>query len=453
VSSAGVEAVELAASAGLMLDDWQQFALTQMLGERADGMWAAFECALIVPRQNGKGSILEARELAGLFLFDEQLILHSAHEFKTAAEAFRRVLSLVENTDDLRKRVRKVRTSHGDEGIELLTGQRLRFVARSTGSGRGFSGDCVILDEAYALGEAALGALLPTLSARPNPQLIYTSSAGHTNSDVLRSVRDRGVKGDDKHLAYLEWSADPTLDMDDREGWFEANPGMGIRISEDHVEREFAALTEGEFKRERLGIWDEAAGADGAMVLDAWLGCFDAASRPLDPVAFAVDVSPEGSSAICSAGARSDGLLHVEIVEHRPGTAWVASRLTDLVRRWSPSVIVLDAGSPAGALLPELDRVGVQVTKVAGREVAQAAVAFASHVNQGQLRHTDQPALNAAVAAAKRRMVGDLWAFGRRGSFVDISPLVAASLAAWGHELNVGREPQIIDIWSMEDDE
>lgn len=82
VSSAGTEAIELASSAGLHLDDWQQFALTSMLGERADGKWAAFETALIVARQNGKGSVLEARELAGLYLFGEQLILHSAHEFQ-----------------------------------------------------------------------------------------------------------------------------------------------------------------------------------------------------------------------------------------------------------------------------------------------------------------------------------------------------------------------------------
>ena len=81
-SSAGTEAVELAASAGLILDDWQRFALECALGEDRDGRWAAFEVGLVVPRQNGKGSILEARELAGLFLFGEQLILHSAHEFK-----------------------------------------------------------------------------------------------------------------------------------------------------------------------------------------------------------------------------------------------------------------------------------------------------------------------------------------------------------------------------------
>ncbi len=94
VSSSGAEAVELAASAGLLLDPWQEAVLTHGLGEQADGRWASFKVSCWVPRQNGKGAIIEARELAGLFLFKERLILHSAHEYKTASEAYIRILPL-----------------------------------------------------------------------------------------------------------------------------------------------------------------------------------------------------------------------------------------------------------------------------------------------------------------------------------------------------------------------
>lgn len=449
-SSAGAEAVELAASAGLFLDDWQQYALHCALGEReSDGKWAAFEVGLIVARQNGKGSILEAREIAGLFLFDERLILHSAHEFKTAQEAFRRVLTLVENTDDLRKRVARIRTSHGEEGIELTNGARLRFVARSTGSGRGFTGDCIILDEAYRLPEAAIGALLPTLSAVKNPQLWYASSAGHADSEVLRAVRDRGAKGTDPNLCYLEWSCEPDMAHDDPAAWAQANPAMGIRISDEHIARELSAMPEREFARERLGIWDDAEGIDAALSTTAWMACVDPSSRPSDPVAFALDVSPDESAAIAVAGASGDG-LHVEVVEHRPGTSWVVPRLVELVQRWHPSAVLLDVGGPAGALLPELERTGIAFEKVAGREAAQAAVGFAAMVNQHQVRHVDQAPLNLAVAAARRRSLGDLWAFGRRGSFTDISPLVACSLAAWAHAQSAHRAPSIIDVWEDE---
>jgi molybdopterin-dependent oxidoreductase alpha subunit len=98
-SSAGQEAIDLAARAGLQLDPWQQHVLRRGMGEKPDGSWAAFECVVNVPRQNGKGGIIEARQLWGLFIGGEQLILHSAHEFKTAKAAFKRVERLIRGSN------------------------------------------------------------------------------------------------------------------------------------------------------------------------------------------------------------------------------------------------------------------------------------------------------------------------------------------------------------------
>src|SRR5690606_22186634 len=75
----GEAAVVLAALAGLVRDPWQAHVLDGTLRPRPSGRWASFEVGLVVPRQNGKGSILEARELHGLFCEpDTRLILHSA---------------------------------------------------------------------------------------------------------------------------------------------------------------------------------------------------------------------------------------------------------------------------------------------------------------------------------------------------------------------------------------
>lgn len=431
-SGAGSDAIELADSAGLVLDKWQQRVLRGACSTRVDRKWAAFEVGLIVPRQNGKGTILEARELAGLFLFGERLILHSAHEFKTAQEAFRRVLSLVDNNDWLRKQVAKVRTSHGDEGIELLDGARLRFVARSGGSGRGFSGDCVILDEAMILGPDAMAALLPTLSARPNPQLWYAASAGMDTSSQLRQVRERGSRGDEPGLAYFEWSAEPSADLDDVEAWAQANPALGIRIPDEFVMRERAAMPELEFARERLGIWDDGR-RDAVIPMDVWEASADSRSVPVDPVSFAVDVPPDRSAAsIAIAGRRADGLAHVEVVDHRKGTHWVVERTAELAKRWTPAAVVVDPSGPAGSLIPDLEAAGVTVTTTSAREMAQACGAFYDTAIDRRLRHLDQPLLNSALGAARKRNLGDSWAWHRR-DLTDISPLVACTLALYGH--------------------
>lgn len=451
VATSGTEAVELAASAGLVLDPWQRFVLEQALGEREDGKWAAFEVGLVVGRQNGKGSILEALELAGLYLFGEQLILHSAHEFKTAQEGFRRVLSLIENTDSLRRRVKRVRTSHGEEGIELVTGQRLRFVARSTGSGRGFSGDRILLDEAFNLPEAAIEALLPTVSARPNPQVWYTSSAPDRDlapCDALARVRRRGINGGDPGLAYFEWSILPhdefcrpgCADHDnpgDVRSWLKANPGAGIRISVEHMTREYASMGAVGFNRERLGVGNYPLEADAWQVItaDAWDALHDPQSQAGPLVAFAADITPDRNwGAIAVAGRRDDDQIHVEVVEHKPRTSWMVPRLLELLERWRNCALVIDGSGQAGSLIAPLEEAGVEVVKPTARDMGQACGQLVeAAVDSRTLRHLAQPELSTALAGAKKRPLGDAWAWSRKDSSVDIAPLVAVTLAAWGY--------------------
>jgi phage terminase large subunit-like protein len=447
--SEGERVAGLAARAGLHLDDWQAFVLDQGLGRRDDRMWAAFEVALIVSRQNGKGSILEALELAALFLddFGANLILHSAHEFKTAAEAFLRVRSLISDNPVFERRVERIRTAAGQEAVELKNGKRLRFIARSKGSGRGFSADLVILDEAYELGSDQMAALLPTLSTRPNPQVWYTSTAGMESSTQLARVRARGLAGGDPSLAFFEWSAeeDPeqpglALGMDDPAVWALANPGMGIRISREYIGRERAALDDFAFARERLGIGVYPADPTevwGVISRDAWTELADAASAADDPVALVADAMPGGAkSAVCIAGTRSDGLMHIEVVDHKQGTAWVVPRVTELWRKHNPCAVVVDPSGPLGSIITDLEQAGIEVMQPSPREAAQACGQFFEAVTDAKtVRHRGDPALERALGGAATRLLADAWAWDRRTPSTDICPLVAVTYALWAHKL------------------
>lgn len=438
--SAATEAIELAASVGLYLDEWQQFVLSRSLGVREDNKWAAFEVALVVPRQNGKGSIIEARELAGLFLFDEKLLLHSAHEFKTAYEGFRRIVGLIDGSSDLSRKVKIIRTGAGDQSVELKSGQRLRFVSRSRASGRGFSGDVVFLDEAYNLSDEMVAAMLPTMSARPNPQLWYTSSApvATAESDVLRRLCKRGRAASSRRLAYFEWCADKDDAIDDRDAWAAANPAIDIRISPEFIEAELEALEPEAFARERLGVWSEEDKSNLVIPLAAWGACKDLKSGPTGPLNFALDVSPDrGSATIVVAAKSGRGGVHVEITgddddvyDHRPGTGWLVARAAELQGRWGGKVAIAK-GSPAWSLEPELVEAGVDLLPVSTEEHAQACGDLYDAIIDGQLKHLGQDELDAAVAGADRRYYGDAWLWSRRTSAADISPLVAVTLAHW----------------------
>lgn len=453
ISSTGVETVELAASAGLILDPWQELSLDVILAERADGKWAAFETGELVARQNGKGGVIEAIALGSLFLWLDRLTAYSAHLFSTSTEHFLRLLELIENTDDLRRRCKPPHKSHGEEGFETLKGHRLRFIARSRKSIRGFTGDRLILDEAQELSRATMGAVLPTLRARPNPQVNYfgTPPEETADSEQWENIRDRGQAGDDPQLAWLEWSAQRLqtedgrslpVNLDDEKGWRQANPALGIRITREAMQRERLTLGDAEFARECLCMWGSGVG-QSVIDPDVWAGLEDPRSQPGELVAFGVNVSlDERHAVIAVAGRRPDGRKHVELIAcckvHAEqggrcgGTAWVAKRVALLDKKWKPTGFVIYPGGPAGKLILPMANEGVEPILVTGRDLAAACGAFATAAAEDQLRHLGQPELNAAVGSARKRKLGDAWIWHPRDAGVDISTLYAVTLAAHG---------------------
>lgn len=458
VSSKGHEAIEVAEAFGIDLDEWQRSTLIDACGVREDGKWAAFEVALDVPRQNGKGGVLEPRELAGIFAWGERLVLHSAHEFPTATEAMLRMEDILSGTPEYAAQVKSVSRSHGSEGFIFKSGQRLRYRTRTKGGGRGWSADTLVFDEAMILIAAFIGALLPTLSAKSmygNPQVWYAGSAvdqlANEYGIVFSRLRGRGHKGDDPSLAWFEWSAVDAVDekgepitpdhplvarlLDDLEAWAAANPALGIRISAEHIAKELRSMGAREFAVERLGIGDyPSIDEDGAPIaLTAWDGLVDGKSKLADPVALAFDVSPNRATAsISAAGRRSDGLWHGEVIECAHGTGWIVQRLLELDADHEPIAILYDTASPAASLASELEQAGVTVTPVTAAEHAQACGMLFDAVDQATVRHLGTDEVRAALKGAKKRTLGEAWAWSRKNSGVDITPLVSFTIALWG---------------------
>jgi hypothetical protein len=514
----GEQTVELARKSGLILDDWQAWGLIRSMGTREDGHWSAFEVCWICARQNGKNAVLEARQLGGLYVIREELQIHTAHEFKACSEHFRRIETIIRGNDSLLRKVKRngIRTSHGEEAIELRAepslvfghrgtqirrsiAPRLRFLARSRGSGRSFTADAVYYDEAMILAQEDVDASMPTMSAVPNSQMWFAGSAGFPDSTQLSSVRDRGIAGTDPTLVFLEWSCEFCPDLcpdkkaprcrfghdrrDDPHSWARANPGFNIRISQEHVGREFIKMATSGFDRERLGIGDWPAGDLSFAVIPqhdwdacAWPGPGEM-PRPRR-IALSVDIVPDQSAAtIAIAGllpqepAGEDGVLPeractLEIGsdgtwdDHRAGVDWILPRLRELAASNKVIAIVIDPVGPGAELITSLEIAGF-AQKAAGsasaksllvtcqlRDVTQAHAQFLRGLGvppppQNDLPgsaaapprtiwHRDQPDMRRAVAAAVQRDVGDgQHAWARRDTTEDISPLCAGTMAVW----------------------
>lgn len=441
------DAAFLASRYGLVPDDWQQLVLRSWMGVRPDGQWSARRCGLAVPRQNGKNGIIEVRELFGMVVLGEKF-LHTAHEVKTARKAFLRLASFFENERDfpeLAALVVEVRKTNGQEAVVLANGGSCEFVARSKGSARGFTVDVLVMDEAQELGEDAIEALLPTISAAPsgNPQQIFTGTppGPKANGEIFTRVRNDGHEGKDKTLSWHEWSCTSDADLDDPRNLAATNPALGIRLHRDVTDAERGTLSDAGFGRERLGMWDEIG---GNAVIDAatWGRAADEQSRAALQLALAVDVAPDRStSSVSLAGQRSDGSWHVELDEQRNGVGWLLEHLVKRCEVNPIRAVVIDKMSPAASIIDELARRKIKVTTTDAREMAQACGSFFDGAVEGWLHHIDQPQLNVALGAARKRTLGDAWAWNRKNATSDITALVSATLALWGAQSSSVKKP------------
>lgn len=447
------------------LDPWQQWLLRELLAERParpeDGeepgyLWAARTAAMVVARQNGKGKVLEARELVELYLLKTSLTTHTAHEAATADKHFTRMRQLCNSHRELRRRLLPVSARTGESAsfsfgngewlIKLADGPAIEFRTRTGKSGRGFSGDLLVFDEAMYVSAAQANALVPTMSAKPNPQLIYAGSAvdtqEHPEGETLTRVRNRALAGGDPSLFYAEWSMegeDPDkVDVHDEAGIAQANPALGYRLTWPSIEGERPNLTRRGFAVERQGVgaWPVEKGPDEGVLDYARWGTLAEHAQPLtDPVSLAIDTNPlRSSTSIMVVGWTPTGRAMAEVIERRSGTGWVVERLRSLIAKWDPCAVGMDSKGPAASLLPDLRKAGIEPAVTTYSELVEACSRWTDALNEGVLAHRDDPRLNDAVRTAQKRGTTDQTLFARAKGGEDITPLVGGAIALWALE-------------------
>lgn len=440
--SLGEEVAEVAEMAGFPPDPEQRLALDMLFALDASGKAAVRDLALVAPRQNLKTGFLKQAAIGWLYVTEQRLVVWSAHEFDTAQEAFRDMAQLIENCPDLDREVQQIHYGNGEESIELTGDRRLKFKARTKAGGRGLTGDKIVLDEAMYLRDAHMGALVPTLRAVKDPQLVLAGSAGMVDSHVWRGYRDRGRRGGDDSLGYLEYcDPDPGgcadeacthavgtegCALDDRKRWWSCNTALGRRITEATLASDRKTLPAGEFARETLGWWDDPPVGSAIFDLEQWHDLADLQSKLLDPVCFAVEVPLDRSRALIgAAGQSTNGRCQVELAHVAPGTGWVVDWLT----RNNHSLVAVDSAGEAASLVPAMEEAGLTVLKVGGVERAHACGGFFDRFQARDLSHLDDPEVVPALSAAVWRQTEGARSFARRRSAGDISALYALALA------------------------
>lgn len=443
---------------------WQQLVLDVALEiDPATGLLAYSTIIVTVPRQSGKttGLLFPVYVLRCTVWPTRQACVYTAAKRDGARKKFIKefvpMLRLAPGYSEGRDF--EVRLANGSEEIEFANGSYLGISATQSDSGHGETLDMPGLDEIFSHSDPEVDqGFTPPMATRPEPQKWLLSTAGHRRSFYLKDKRAAGraaVAADTgEGVAYFEWAADwepgqPEPDVHDRALWWRIMPALGHTQTEKAIAGQLADIGARAFRRAFYNLDDdEDDGEESPIVPDVWGRQQDGRATMAGRLCLGLAVAPDRSrSTIAAAGPRPEGGWLIERIETRAGTTWVPAQLA-AIRARNPDVVAvaLNPSGPAGALLADIEALGVPVIKMGQRDEAQATGAVLSHLEgtdgaAPDLWHRGQPDLDDAVSGARTRQVGDLVVWDRARSTTYVGPLEAGTLA-FGGLFRLPEEPE-----------
>lgn len=272
------------------------------------------EAGLSCPRKLGKSSTLAVVFLA--HLFDEGLQggpywrgLVVSLNAKLAGE-LRDLVTQIAQVSGLD--LRTVRAPHPGF-VEGANGSRVDFLAADksrSGAGHASAANIACIDEAGRIPPSHLGlwnAMLTSVSSRDGRLLAIGTQSF---SPMFRSLQDRA---NDPAVAWRRYSAAPDCDLDDREQWAAANPGLGgvkpLAYLEDQCRRALQDPENEPDYRELELNQDATAHRDVIVTLGQWKKCVGQLPPRTGPVVIGLDVGDVDSMTCLCAYWPSSGRL------------------------------------------------------------------------------------------------------------------------------------------------
>jgi phage terminase large subunit-like protein len=419
------------------------------------------EVIVTVPRQSGKTTMMLSLILARCMGLENQRVVYTA---QTRADARKKwfeewipVLEVSPFNEFIDKRL-----ANGDESLTFPdTRSRQGLVASTAKAGHGQTLDMGIVDEAFAQSDSRLEqSLKPAMITRHQPphrgaQLWIISTAGTITASPyllgkVEAGREIAMAGLNKQVAYFEWSAPDDADPADHEVWANCMPALGRTAQIDSIEADFRTMDLHEFQRAYLNQWTTIA-VDPVIPIKDWMEL--ATLQPGDtdgiPIMLSVDVSQSREmAAIAASGRLPDGKFFVEVIKHEKYVSWVVPTLKKLIQEHDVRGLIVDPLGPSSSMIDELKDVHVQLKVTNAQEMGRACESlFDSVADYHNVVHAGQDVVSRALDGAVKRNIGDGgWGWGRRNSGVDISPLVAITLARWHAEVEGTAGAQAWDL-------
>lgn len=401
---------------------------------------------ILIARQNGKTDYVKKLIKWAIFRKRMPEVMAAAQTLNKSIDLWEEIRRELEAPESrLARHMSTPNKANGSKAI-WTRGRKCRYrpVGIDENAGRGDTIDLLYIDELRTQKDfTGVNSLEATTTVPDNGLIVTTSNAGADHSVVLRDYRQLATRpveaGDTENTRFglFEWSADPDCDIDDVEGWKQANPDLGngrITLATLRAARE--STPEATFRTERLCQWVDELGDDVVPVvpLDRWQSL--AVDRPVavGERVLAVEVSPESERVAFVAAGQTGRGAHLVV---RPDAGrFVVDEAVEVVRRFvaenrDPAAVLIDKDSPAAAMVPKLMEAGIEPVLLSGGLVASAFREFRQAVSDGTVTHDSAAVWSDVLAVAQVRNEGGKFEALDRYSG-DVAPLVAATFALFG---------------------
>jgi hypothetical protein len=463
VLTTGRDVALLCLKAGFPPDDQQQLMLDAIFGRTEEGLLAVRHGVIVGPRQStGKTGLFKQASIGWLYVEQIPLVVYSAHNSMAYEEMVEGMRELILGCPDLAAETVDISTNDAGVTLETIWGGRMLFRVRTPANGRSLSAPRVILDEGYAVKPAHVGALMPTITAQADPQILTGSSHPKAESDWLRDMQDQGRVGSDPTMFYMEYKApDPEIACDlgkrckhlrgtpgcgcDKPEMIAiANPQYGGRARPETFLTLRTSMTPAEYGREMMGWRDESSITLKCLIPEVWDRQADVESRLTGTLGIGAAIAPDRSvTYIAVCGRREDGDLHVELVWRELGALGHIDQIADLAERHAAVAVAIAPGAREKISEDDLALKGIHADKkrprkrelilVGSREFAQACGALVDDLDNRRVWHIGQTELDGAAKTSVKRPLAGAWAWGMGTGpdAVDVTPMDAVTLARY----------------------
>lgn len=449
----------------LTLEDGSPFVLHEFQRQMlADYFGGARETLILIPKKNGKSTLLAALALHHLLVTSDAECVIAAAARDQAEILLKQAQGFIRRSDGLAARLMvRRREIHRKDGRG-----RIRILASDAQTADGVIPTLALVDELHRHRSADMyGVFRDGLGPRDG-RMITISTAGEDDMSPLGLMRRaayelpgmeredayRYVRSPEGEYVMHEWALEPNDDRSDLEIVKLANPAPWQTVEQLGKRFKSPSMTASHWARFACGVWMREE--DAAISAVEWA----AAAKDYEPI-------PDGESimvgidcgwkwdtfAIVPHFMSEDGSVTVGpptiLVPPRDGNSLdknLALRaVLGLRERWNVRRIVMDPAADGEVFAQDLEAEGFDVFGYSQKHepMSLAAERLTTWVREGRLKHPDNQDLNAHVLNAIPKSVGaERWRFVKPKSGRPIDGVIALAMVHSQAVAELGDEGQ-----------